>query len=148
MEFAKVLFVIIEALVSLLLIGIILLQKSKSEGLGMAFGAGMGESLFGARAGNVLTKATIVLGVIFLANTLFLGVLFAKKTESTASNLAKLAAVEAGTVQAEPIVGETTTPILDVSSEIPAGSVEIPVVEQAVAVEVPAEASKPVAEEK
>ena len=65
MIFVKTLFIIIEILCCLLLIGIILLQKSKSEGLGLAFGAGAGESLFGARAGNVLSKATVVLGIVF-----------------------------------------------------------------------------------
>lgn len=75
----KALCVIVEVLCCLLLIGIILLQKSKGEGLGLAFGAGAGESMFGARAGNVLSKATVVLGIVFMANTLFLGVLYAQK---------------------------------------------------------------------
>jgi len=67
----------LEAIVSLMLIGIVLLQQSKSQGLGLAFGSGgMGESLFGSRAGNVLTKATVVLTVVFILNTLVLGVLF------------------------------------------------------------------------
>ena len=74
--FIRALLLVIEGLVALLLIGIILLQKSKSEGLGVAFGGGMGETLFGSRAGNVLTKATIVLAVIFMANTLVLANLF------------------------------------------------------------------------
>jgi preprotein translocase subunit SecG len=82
------LLIIIEVLVCLMLALLILVQKSKSEGLGMAFGAGAGESLFGARAGNVLTKATIYLGAVFLANTLFLGVLFSRSSdESIASKL-------------------------------------------------------------
>ena len=79
MIFLKALFIVIEVVCCLLLIGIILLQKSKSEGLGLAFGAGAGESLFGARAGNVLSKATVVLGIVFLASTLFLGILFAQQ---------------------------------------------------------------------
>ena len=58
---------------SLLLVILILLQKSKSEGLGLAFGSGMGEALFGSRAGNILTKLTIIFAVVFLANTLLLG---------------------------------------------------------------------------
>jgi len=71
--------VVIEALVSLLLVGIILLQKSKSEGLGLAFGSGMGESLFGSRTGNVLTKATVILGVVFMANTIALAMVYSGK---------------------------------------------------------------------
>ena len=33
--------------------------------------------MFGARAGNVLTKATVGIGILFLVNTLILGMLFA-----------------------------------------------------------------------
>ena len=77
------LLIIIEVLVCLMLSLIILVQKTKSEGLGMAFGAGAGEAMFGARAGNVLTKATIYLGIVFLANTLILGVLFSRNTNSS-----------------------------------------------------------------
>ncbi len=76
MNVIRTLLVILEATCCLALIGLVLLQKSKSEGLGLAFGGGGNDSLFGARAGNVLTKATIGIGVLFLVNTLVLGVLF------------------------------------------------------------------------
>jgi len=76
MNVIRTLLVILEAACCLALIGLILLQKSKSEGLGLAFGGGGNDSLFGARAGNVLTKATIGIGILFLVNTLVLGILF------------------------------------------------------------------------
>jgi len=68
--------VVIEAASSILLIGIILLQKSKGGGLGMAFGGGAGETLFGSRTGNVLTKGTIILGSVFLVNTVLLAIVY------------------------------------------------------------------------
>ena len=77
MAVIRTLLIILEAACSLALIGLILLQKSKDGGLGMAFGAGGNDSLFGARAGNVLTRATVVIGILFLVNTLILGLLFA-----------------------------------------------------------------------
>lgn len=77
MTIIRTLLIVLEAACSLALIGLILLQKSKDGGLGMAFGAGGNDSLFGARAGNVLTKATVGIGVVFLVNTLILGMLFA-----------------------------------------------------------------------
>jgi len=77
MAILKILMLTIEAICSLLLVVVILLQKTKSGGLGMAFGSGMGETLFGSRAGNVLTKITITLGIVFLVNTLFLGIIVA-----------------------------------------------------------------------
>ena len=52
--------------------GVILLQKPKDGGLGVSFGGGMGESLFGAQMGNVLTKATVILAAVFLLNTIVL----------------------------------------------------------------------------
>ena len=45
---------------------------SQEGGLGVSFGGGMGEALFGAQMGNVLTKTTVILGIIFLLNTLVL----------------------------------------------------------------------------
>lgn len=73
MTFLKVLLMLVEIISGVLLVGVILLQKSKDEGLGLAFGAGVGETLFGSRAGNVLTKITIGLGIVFMANTLLIG---------------------------------------------------------------------------
>ena len=102
MIFLKALFIVVEVLSCLLLIGLILLQKSKSEGLGLAFGAGAGESLFGARAGNVLSKATVVIGIIFMANTLFLGVLFAQK-DKTLMEQAPAPAVQPTAMQVQPM---------------------------------------------
>ena len=76
MFIVKALLLVTETLVALLLLLVILVQKSKGQGLGLAFGGGMGESLFGSRAGNVLTKMTIVLGSVFVANTLVLAMLY------------------------------------------------------------------------
>ena len=77
MTIIRTLLIILEAACSLSLIGLILLQKSKDGGLGLAFGSGSNDSLFGARAGNVLTKVTVGIGIVFLVNTLILGMLFA-----------------------------------------------------------------------
>lgn len=57
-----------EAVVCFLLIGIVLLQRTKGQGAGLSFGGGA-EAVFGAQMGNVLTRATVILAVLFLANT-------------------------------------------------------------------------------
>jgi len=102
MIFLKALFIVVEVVCCLLLIGLVLLQKSKSEGLGLAFGAGAGESLFGARAGNVLSKATVVLGIVFMANSLLLGVLFAQK-DKTLMEQAPAPTAQPAAMQTQPI---------------------------------------------
>ena len=63
---------VIEVLVCLLLAGIVMLQKPKEGGLGGVIGGGMAEAAFGADAGSVLIKGTVILGTIFLLNTLAL----------------------------------------------------------------------------
>ncbi len=73
----SVLTVILYALVvavALLLIGLILIQPSKSGGMGAAFG-GVGESVFGAQAGSHLTKATVIMTALFFLVSLFLAAL-------------------------------------------------------------------------
>ena len=74
----KSVLLVVEVLSAFLLVVVILAQKSKDQGLGMAFGSGMGESLFGSRAGNVLTRMTITLATVFMLTTIVLGVLFAR----------------------------------------------------------------------
>lgn len=56
----------IEVIVSILLVIVILLQRAKSTGMGTAMGGGAAESLFGVQAGNVLTRTTAILALIFL----------------------------------------------------------------------------------
>jgi preprotein translocase subunit SecG len=68
----RILLLTVEVLSAFLLIGVILLQRSKQQGAGMMFGAGVGESLFGAQVGNVLTRATVILAAIFLVCTTLL----------------------------------------------------------------------------
>ncbi len=87
MQLLTYLLVFVEILTCFLLIGVVLLQRSRSGGgAGMAFGAGMGESLFGAQAGNVLTKTTVVLGIVFLVNTTLLAMIGAVGREHSVAD--------------------------------------------------------------
>jgi preprotein translocase subunit SecG len=79
--FIRYVLVLIEAVCSLMLIGVILIQRTKSQGLGMALGGQMGEALFGARMGNVLTRVTVILGIVFLVNTTLLAYLGASNRQ-------------------------------------------------------------------
>jgi preprotein translocase subunit SecG len=83
MTILRALLFAVEAITSILLIGIILMQKAKGGGLGVAFGAGMSENLFGSRTGNVLTKGTVILAIVFMINTVALAILFARSHDRT-----------------------------------------------------------------
>ena len=104
----KSLLLIVLVISSISLIGLILLQRSKSEGLGLAFGASTGESLFGARAGNVLSKATVFLGVVFMACALLLGVLYAKQDKSLMSSSDSAAGIQTLPLEANVILPSTS----------------------------------------
>ena len=67
---------------AILLIGLILIQQSKGGGFGATFG-GVGESVFGARASNHLTKLTVILTTVFFVLTLLLVVIRGNLDESS-----------------------------------------------------------------
>jgi preprotein translocase subunit SecG len=59
-----------------LLLLVVLLQQGKGGDMASAFGGGGSQTAFGARAGaTVLTKATAVLGVLFMMGAIVLGVM-------------------------------------------------------------------------
>ncbi|NVK89320.1 MAG: preprotein translocase subunit SecG [Gammaproteobacteria bacterium] len=65
---------IIFLVVAIALVGVILIQQGKGAGMGASFGAGASGTVFGAPgSGNVLTKVTTVLAIIFFGVALTLG---------------------------------------------------------------------------
>ena len=76
MELVIGLLTIIVVLDCLFLILLVLVQLPKKEaGLGQAFGGGATDALFGAGAGNVLTKLTAWCAGIFMVLALLLSIL-------------------------------------------------------------------------
>ena len=66
---------IIDFILALLIIGVVVAQKSKTQGMGAGFGGGA-EDLFGSRARGMdalLSKLTIILSIAFAVLTLILG---------------------------------------------------------------------------
>jgi len=78
---------VIEILVCLLLGTVVMLQKPKEGGLGVSFGGGTAEALFGAQTGNVLVNITVILGTIFLLNTIVLSRLTSSGADSVMENV-------------------------------------------------------------
>gem|GEM_PF-437265 len=60
----------------ILLIGIILLQRGKGQGLAGAFGVGGMEEALGTHAASTAQKITVVLGALFLGISILLGILY------------------------------------------------------------------------
>jgi preprotein translocase subunit SecG len=59
-----------------LLLLVVLLQQGKGGGMASAFGGGGSQTAFGARAGaSVLTRATTVLGILFMLGALALAIM-------------------------------------------------------------------------
>jgi len=91
------------ALVALLMIFVILMQRPKSEGLGAAFGGGVTENLFGAQTTNVLTKFTAWLAGIFFILTFVLSILYSQKSGATSNLRREL-------MKGQPAAAATTSP--------------------------------------
>ncbi|MDR2073328.1 MAG: preprotein translocase subunit SecG [Spirochaetaceae bacterium] len=65
MELLGILLLVIFVLVAILLILLVLVQNEEGDSIGGIF-AGGSSSAFGSRSGNVLTRATSILGACFL----------------------------------------------------------------------------------
>lgn len=67
--------IVLYVLICGVLIAIVLMQSSKGEGLAGVFGGGGGQTLFGGRTGDVMTKATSILGAAFMVLSLVLALI-------------------------------------------------------------------------
>lgn len=69
------LILIVHVLAALGIIGLILLQQGKGADMGASFGAGASQTLFGSGGGgNVLTRSTAMLAILFFATSFGLAV--------------------------------------------------------------------------
>ncbi|MDR1058467.1 MAG: preprotein translocase subunit SecG [Treponema sp.] len=77
MSILGIVFLVFFVIVAILLILLVLAQNEEGDSLGGIFAGGSG-SAFGSRSGNVLTRATSVLGALFLI--ISLGLALANRT--------------------------------------------------------------------
>jgi preprotein translocase subunit SecG len=104
-----------EAIVAVLMMLVILMQRPKSEGLGAAFGGGVTENIFGAQTTNVLTTATTWLASIFFILVLALSVLYAHRGAPDSAVRRELMKSAAATKAASPAPAkavEKTAPVV------------------------------------
>jgi len=72
---------VVHLIVALAIIGLIMLQQGKGADMGASFGAGGSQTLFGSDgSGNVLTRATSWLVVLFFASSFGLALLANQKS--------------------------------------------------------------------
>src|ERR1700722_10859029 len=75
-------FSILFALASIFLIFIVLLQRGRGGGLAGAFGATGGQSAFGTKAGDVFTRITIGVAVVWVALAGITGFAMSKESKN------------------------------------------------------------------
>lgn len=121
----NVLIGILFVVVSILLIGVVLLQKGRGGGLSGAFGGAGGHSAFGTRTGDMFTWVTVVLVALFL----LLGVASVhafrpeseklREQQQRADQDVTFSVDETPAPEApEPVVEPTTAPVTTVPAEI------------------------------
>jgi|UPI000697DF5F preprotein translocase subunit SecG len=125
------LFTLALVVVSILLVLLVLAQKSKSDGgVGGALGGGMTEATFGADSGNVLSRMTHYGAIAFFL--ISFGLYLAQINRHTAArNQSSLPMLDKSAVAAPvatvPVKTESVaTPVTTAASEAPAPSVKLP----------------------
>jgi preprotein translocase subunit SecG len=90
---------VIHLMIALALIGVVLLQRSEGGGLGIGSSGGMGSFMTARGTGNLLTRTTVILAVLFLLTSIVLAK-FSIPTGEPRSIIDTLA----------PVTGPATTP--------------------------------------
>ena len=105
---------------SLVLILVVLLQSGKAGDLASAFGGAGSQTAFGARgAATLLTKATTVSAVVFMATSLSLAVLFTQGEETTVLETVPAAQTAPAVPAAEPTAPPAEPPAVPAESSQP-----------------------------
>jgi preprotein translocase subunit SecG len=111
METLQTIFLVLQVLVAISLIGLILIQHGKGADAGAAFGSGSSNTVFGSQgSGNFLTKTTAILAFVFLANSLGLAYISNQRIQSSNTSLMDDATV---------IIEQAAEPTSSVINQIP-----------------------------
>ena len=79
----SILLTVLYVFACLLLIVVVLMQQGKGGDIAAAFGGSGSQTAFGARAGaSVLTRATTVLGILFMVGAMTLAIVGQRDTSS------------------------------------------------------------------
>ena len=105
--------IVIHTIVSLLLIGMVLMQASQGGGLSGTFGGNAARSVLGGQnAGNVLSRITTWLATLFLSLAVIISMLTGPES-SESTSLVKQAADVRPVVPSEEVLTPVTDEVLD-----------------------------------
>jgi preprotein translocase subunit SecG len=136
----SVLLLVFFVIIAVLLILLVLVQSEEGDSLGGIFAGGSG-SAFGSRSGNVLTRATSILGALFLVISLGLalvnrspgdtGVEAAGRRSSSTENSTwwQEGAVPSPDAAFETAIPDATSEIVVPETAVPAAEIEVPAAE-------------------
>jgi len=94
--------IVIQIILAVIITGLVLMQKSSSIGLGAY--SGSNDSLFGAKGPvNFLQKATFVIGLLFVINTLTLVYLYNQTKTDSVFNKVKVETTIPSSVPQAPV---------------------------------------------
>lgn len=124
METVRILLFVLQVLAAVTLIGFILIQHGKGADAGAAFGSGSSSTVFGSRGSvGFMAKATTLLAVIFLVNSLTLGYIATRQIKNAPSSLLD----RPGPDLRESLVEDDIPSITDDAAAIDSDLPEIPV---------------------
>lgn len=109
----------VHLILALLLIGVVLLQRSEGGGLGMGGGGGGGGVMTGRQAANALTKLTWLMAIGFLVTSVSLTVIAARKADSGSVVDGLSQTVPADVITPPPADGPVTPPPADAPAAPP-----------------------------
>ena len=104
---------VIQVLLSLGLVGIILLQRSETDGFGLGSGSG-GNLLSGRGTANLLTRTTAILATLFILNSLALSIIASRGHSSIVDEIVAQESAAAKDAPAIPSVpaADTRAPVV------------------------------------
>ncbi len=123
------LIIVIHILSAVAIIGLVLIQHGKGADMGASFGSGASQTIFGsAGSGNVLTRSTTWLAVVFFLTSLGLAVV-ARDRADAGVELESLLANPDAAAAVIPAAPTTDVPVLDAQVAVEPAAADIPVVE-------------------
>ena len=142
MAIVSILILVVFVVSALLLMAVVLIQDDQGGGIGAMFGGGAGTP-FGARTGNVMTRLTSILAVIFLAAAFTLA--WINRTPDAGNVIGRARAERMRTMERTDWWVEAPAPEL-LTEQAPAAADAAPAAAEGEPAAAPAEAAAPAAD--